>query len=251
MSYDRAGANTGLAAAAVADVLMCETRMPHTGAPPTGERLENNGFSPMRLSGRTALVVVALFLLALPLLVHSLDAIAPALSQTTKQKAAAAKQKSPPPRIYYGTDELPGPVREMRETLLSAVQSGQIEELRQAFELNDLKPDLGAAAGDPVAHWKKVSGDGEGREVLAALSLILEAGYVVLPLGRDLENNRLYIWPYFAEIPLGGLTGAQEVELLRLVPPASVRDMRTKGRYTHWRLAIGADGAWHSFRRDD
>ena len=36
----------------------------------------------------------------------------------------------------------PGPVREMRETLLSAVQSGQIEELRQAFELNDLKPDL-------------------------------------------------------------------------------------------------------------
>ena len=190
---------------------MCETRMPHTGAPPTGERLENNGFSPMRLSGRTALVVVALFLLALPLLVHSLDAIAPALSQTTKPKTGAAKQKSPPPRIYYGTDELPGPVRDMRETLLSAVQSGQIEELRQAFELNDLKPDLGAAAGDPVAHWKKVSGDGEGREVLAALSLILEAGYVVLPLGRDLENNRLYIWPYFAEIPLGephGRTGS-------------------------------------------
>jgi len=241
-----------LAAMAVRNVLMCEARMSHTGAPPTGERLENNGFLPMRLSRRTALVVVGLFLLALPLLVHSLDTIGPASSQTTKPKTGAAKQKPPPLRINYGTDELPGPVREMRETLLSAVQSGQIEELRQAFELNDLKPDLGAAAaGDPVAHWKKASGDGEGREVLAALSLILDAGYVVLPLGRDLENNRLYIWPYFAEIPLAGLTAAQEVELLRLVPPASVRDMKTKGRYTHWRLAIGADGSWHSFRRDD
>jgi hypothetical protein len=250
VSYDRAGACTGPTAEAGTDALMREARVPHTGAPPTGERLENNGFSRMPLSGRTALVVVALFLLVLPPLVHSLDTIAPALSQTTRQKTAPAKQK--PPQIHYGIEELPGPVREMRETLLSAVQSGQIEELRHVYELNDLKPDLGAAsAGDPVAHWKKLSGDGEGREILAALSLILEAGYVVLPLGRDLENNRLYIWPYFAEIPLAALTAAQEVELLRLVPPASMRDMKTKGRYTHWRLAIGADGSWHSFRKDD
>ena len=98
------------------------------------------------------------------------------------------------------------------------------------FELNELKPDLGAEpAGDPVAYWKKVSGDGEGREVLAVLSQILEAGYVVLPLGRDLENNRIYIWPYFAEVPLGKLTPAQEVELLRLVPPAAAREMKGTG----------------------
>lgn len=204
----------------------------------------------MRLSGRTALVVVGLFLLALPLLVHSLDSIAPALSQASKQKAGSAK-KPPALRIYYGTEDLPGPVREMRETLLAAVQSGQIEELRHAYDLNDLKPELDAGfKGDPVAHWKKASGDGEGREVLAALSLVLDAGYVVLPLGRDIENNRLYIWPYFSEVALDTLTAAQEVELLRLVPPAAVRDMKAKGRYTHWRLAIGADGSWHSFRRD-
>jgi len=72
---------------------------------------------------------------------------------------------------------------------------------------------------------------------------------VALPLGRDLENNRIYIWPYFAEVPLAKLTPAQEVELLRLVPPAAVKAMRAAGRYTHWRLAIGADGTWHSFRR--
>ena len=128
---------------------------------------------------------------------------------------------------------------------------GRIEELRHAWELNELKPDLGVAAvGDPVAHWKQISGDGEGREILAALAEILDAGYVVLPLGRDLENNRLYMWPYFAEVPLDKLSPAQEVELLRLVPPAAAKDMRSAGKYTHWRIVIGADGTWHSFRRD-
>ena len=45
-----------------------------------------------------------------------------------------------------------------------------------------------------------------------------------------------------------GLTQSQ-VELLRLVPPAAAKDMRSAGKYTHWRIVIGADGTWHSFRR--
>jgi hypothetical protein len=133
-----------------------------------------------------------------------------------------------------------------------AALSGDIEELRHVYEQNDLRPDLGALSkSDPVADWKRTSGDGKGLEVLAAVSLILEAGYVVLPLGRDLENNRLYIWPYFAEVPLDKLTPAQEVELLRLVPPAAAKAMRDRAKYTHWRVTIGADGSWHSFRKDD
>ena len=130
----------------------------------------------------------------------------------------------PAPDIRYGTEGLPAPVQDMREAILSAVKSGRIEELRHAWELNELKPDLGVASvGDPVAHWKQISGDGEGREILAALAEILDAGYVVLPLGRDLENNRLYVWPYFAEVPLDKLSPAQEVELLRLVSPAAAQ----------------------------
>jgi hypothetical protein len=71
----------------------------------------------------------------------------------------------------------------------------------------------------------------------------------VLPLGRDLENNKIYVWPYFAEVALDKLTPSQEVELLRLITPAALKDMRSAGKYTHWRVAIGADGTWHSFRR--
>jgi len=140
----------------------------------------------------------------------------------------------------------------MRDALIEAIQSGSIEELRYAYELNDLKPDLAAPKGtDPIAYWKRISSDGEGREILAVLSLLLQSGYVALPLGADPENNRLYIWPYFAEVPLGGLTPSQEVELLRLVPPAKAKEMKASGKYTHWRLAIGADGSWHSFRKGD
>jgi hypothetical protein len=140
----------------------------------------------------------------------------------------------------------------MREAILAAVRAGRIEELRHAWELNELKPDLGAelAGGDPVAHWRKLSGDGEGLEILAVLGELLDGAYAVLPLGPDLENNRIYVWPYFAEVALDKLSPAQKVELLRLVAPAALAEMRAAGRYTHWRIAIGADGTWHSFRRD-
>jgi hypothetical protein len=204
----------------------------------------------MRASVQTASILAA-FLLAVPLLVHCLG---PAESQAQQPAPRGPKKGQPAqlPQVRYGSEELPAPVRETREALLAAVQSGRIEDLREIYEQGDLKPDLGAdAKGDPVAHWKRISGDGQGLEVLAALSLILEAGYVVLPLGADLENNRLYVWPYFADFPLQRLTPAQEVELLRLVPAAAAREMKAKGTYTHWRLVIGADGSWHAFRKNN
>jgi hypothetical protein len=181
----------------------------------------------------------------------------PALTQGPPQKpqadpAAQPKRPATVPQVRYGTDGLPQPVLELREALLAAIEAGEIEELRHAYDLGDVKPDLGASPkADPVAHWKSVSGDGRGREVLAALSLILEAGYVAVPRGSDIENNQLYVWPYFAEIPLGKLTPRQEVELLRLVPARLAREMKEKGRYTHWRLVIGADGTWHALRKGD
>ena len=201
---------------------------------------------------RTMLRVVGLFLLVQFPLVHCHGWLFPALSQPAGTKADSTKKQRPvpAPEVRYGSEGLPAPVEEMREAILSAVRSGRIEELRHAWELNELKPDLGVASvGDPIAHWKQISGDGEGREILAVLAEILDAGYVVLPLGADLENNRLYVWPYFAEVPLDKLSPAQEVELLRLVSPAAARDMRSGGAYSHWRIVIGADGTWHAFRR--
>ncbi len=197
-----------------------------------------------------------LFLVALLPLVHCLGPVDPAWSQRLSDQAndppAAQARAAPPaaPKIAYDTDTLPGAVLDMRAAILEAVRSGEIEDLRHAYELSELKPDLGAGpVRDPVAYWRQISGDGHGREILAILASILDAGYVTVTRGRDTENARVYVWPYFAEVPIASLTPAQEVELLRLVSPAAVEAMRTAGSYTFWRVAIGADGTWHSFRK--
>jgi hypothetical protein len=198
---------------------------------------------------RFAAAPVAIFLLVLLGLVHACGT-GSAWAQTARQKPGAAAAAKPAPIVHYGTDDLPEPVREMREAILAAVRSGKMEDLRIAVELNELKPIIAEKpTPDPILHWRQVSADGEGREILAILGQLLDAGYTVLPIGKDIENNRVYVWPYFAEMKLGSLTPAQEVELLRLVPGAAFRDMKQTGRYTHYKLGIGADGTWHFFIR--
>jgi hypothetical protein len=150
------------------------------------------------------------------------------------------------------TQALPPAVKELRDAILAAVQSGNIEDLQTALEWNELRPILSNnAVDDPIDYWKKVSGDGEGREILAILANILAAGHTTLPLGKDIENNLVYVWPAAAEARFDALTPAQEVALLRLVSPAELKAMREKKRWTGYRLVIGADGTWHSFQKHE
>ena len=139
----------------------------------------------------------------------------------------------------------------MRDHIGEAIQSGQIEDLKIAIEWNELRPVFGAdAQDDPISYFRNRSGDGQGREILAIMANILAAGYVIEPLGADIENNRIYIWPYFAEIPLAQLTPAQQVELLRITSVDAFKKMMKTGKYSGYRLSIGADGTWHEFVKD-
>jgi hypothetical protein len=147
---------------------------------------------------------------------------------------------------------LPPQVAEMRDMILTAVHTGQIEDLKSAIDLNGVKPDLGDSPGDdPITTLKAASADHEGREVLAILGEILEFEPAALPLGKDLENNLVYVWPYLAEKPLDQLRPPEEVALLRLVTPAKAAEMRDKKRWLWWRLAIDADGTWRAFKKAD
>ena len=148
--------------------------------------------------------------------------------------------------------KLPARIAEMRELILAAVRSANIEDLKAAIDESGMKPDMGFdASADPIAELKKASADGAGLETLAALGEILDMQPATLPLGKDLENNLIYVWPYLAEQPLERLTPAEAIDLYRLVPAAKVSEMREKKRWLWWRIAIGADGSWLMFKKMD
>ncbi len=134
--------------------------------------------------------------------------------------------------------------------MLAAVRSGDIEDLRIVLDWNELKPAVSdTAVDDPIAYWRGLSADGTGRDILEVLGLILEQPHAVIPVGRDLENNRLFVWPRLAEVPEPLLTPADRDIRQRLATAAELEEMTRTGRYLSWRLVIGADGTWHSFAK--
>lgn len=165
-----------------------------------------------------------------------------------EEKSGAAEKVVPEERAFHGA--LPPNVADMREQILAAVHAGDVAELKGAIEWNEIKPDFGEDANkDPIAYWKKISADGEGREVLAAIANLLALPPARLAIGKDPENTMVYVWPYLAELPLDSLKPQEEVDLYRLVPPAAAKSMRDAKKWAWWRIAIGADGTWHTFRK--
>ena len=190
--------------------------------------------------------------LAVSLVVYAHSAAALEELADAPQIIAAAESRNEPPKPSPRTTNkpLPAPVEEMRHAILAATQTGRIEDLIVPLDWNELTPSVAKdAVDDPIAYWKKTSGDGEGREILAALADILQMRPAELPFGKDLENNTIYVWPYLAEAKLDELTPAEEVDLLRLVSPQKAEEMRKAKKWTWWRLTIGADGTWHSFEK--
>ncbi len=191
------------------------------------------------------------FLLLVAPLVYVADATTTLAQKAKSPPPAASKNVPATPEIRDSTDGLPHPVIEMREAILAAVKSGNIEELLTPIEMNEIKPDFGnGPARDPIAHLKAQSTSGDGKDILAALEKLLEAPYAIVPLGRDLENNRIYMWPSFAETGVSNLTAEQQASLRALVPEQVAADMLAKGgSYNWWRVGIAADGTWHVFAK--
>ncbi len=158
---------------------------------------------------------------------------------------AVAGQKTQT-KVVERADELPVAVRRMHRAILQAARSGELENLREVLERNELMPLIdGAFVADPVKHWKAGSVDGSGREILALLSELLE----LPPVKRTTGKTALYVWPFFAGVPLQNLSPPQLVRLYRLMPGEKAGRMLKAGRYGGAYLTIGADGTWHSFGR--
>lgn len=149
------------------------------------------------------------------------------------------------PVVEYDPEKLPIPVRRLREQIIEAAASGDPEKLRAIFEANGEPPVLSFNdSEDPVETLRSLSGDPEGREILAILIEVLEAGYVHVDPGTPEE---MYIWPYFARYPVNALTPPQLVELFKLVFSGDYEDMKTYGAYISYRVGIAPDGTWRFF----
>ena len=92
--------------------------------------------------------------------------------------------------IQIGRDltKLPPQVQRMRQAILQACASGSIEQLRVPIDMNEIPPVFGKGnVRDPIAYFKGVSGDGNGREILAILYSLLTTGYAITNPGTKDE----------------------------------------------------------------
>ena len=154
------------------------------------------------------------------------------------------------PEIQTDLSKLPFPVRKMRELLLEAARSGDIEKLRPYIGEGNDKTILsfGGLEQDPIEFLKDASGDGKGYEILAILIDLLETGFVRVE--PDSENE-LYVWPYFFALPIEKLTPAQSVEMYRVLTYGDYEEMKDFGAYVFYRVGITPQGRWRFFVAGD
>ncbi|MER8902183.1 hypothetical protein [Mesorhizobium sp. M0772] len=161
-----------------------------------------------------------------------------------------ADPEAPVPEVVYDLSKLPEPVRRMRDLMVEACVSGDIEKLRPLIGKGDTMTQLslGEIEGDPIAFLKGLSGDKEGQEILAILEEVLNAGYVHVDVGTPQE---LYVWPYFFALPLDKLNARQRVELFKIVTAGDYDDMKQFGGYIFYRVGITPAGQWTFFVAGD
>ncbi len=163
--------------------------------------------------------------------------------------AGSAEIKTvPTTQVSRDVSKLPTAVQRMRQAILQAAASGDVEQLRVAIDMNEIKPSFGhGPVGDPIAHLKTMSADGNGREMLALLFNIMTTGYAITnPAAKD----EMIVWPYHAAIPLAAMTPSQEVDIYRFLPPTRVNEMVAAGKYTHYAVGISKSGVWHYFMKE-
>lgn len=153
------------------------------------------------------------------------------------------------PPALYDLSLPPPPVARMRDHIIDAARTGDIEQLRPVIEANELPPIFSfGGETDPIPYWMSVSGDPDGREILAIMIEILEAGFAHVDVGTPQE---MFVWPYFYAVPFRALTPEQEVELYKIITPQDRKGMEDYGGYVFYRLGIGPDGTWHYFVAGD
>jgi hypothetical protein len=156
-----------------------------------------------------------------------------------------AGPRSPAVEIITDLGRLPPAVAQMRARIVAAARSGDLQKVVAVMEANEVAPVFSFARDrGPIPFWKSSYPDSEGIEALSILLTILDTGFVHVDQGTPQE---VYLWPYFARLPLKALTAAQKVELFRIVTGGDYKEMVEAGAYSFYRVGIAPDGTWQFF----
>lgn len=144
---------------------------------------------------------------------------------------------------------LPPAVAAERARILAAAATGDMSALTPLMRASGITTIFShTQRQDPIAYWKDLYPDSGGIEILSILISILGTPPAHLNPGTAQE---MYVWPYFARLPITTLTPAQKVELFRVVTGFDYRGMLERGRYVFYQVGIQPDGAWRYFLQSD
>jgi len=190
-----------------------------------------------------ALMATAPAVAQTPIRTETIRPAAPAVTGKFKSDGRVPAAPSGAPEVIADSARLPSAVAQTRDRILAAARTGNIQNLAAVVRLNETVISL---SGDrsPVAYWKANYPDSEGVEVLAILITILKTPFVHVDQGTPQE---VYVWPYFARMPLQSLSPEQRVELFRIVTGGDYKQMLGGDAYMFFRLGIAPDGSWQFF----
>lgn len=169
--------------------------------------------------------------------------------QSTQQPAKPGTTPEMSVVIEHDISKAPEAVRKLRQQIIDAASSGDIEKLRPFIAASDKQFRIdGNDSDDPIAALKSYSGDPDGLEVLAIIIDLLSTGYAHVDAGTP---DEAYVFPYFSGKPLNTLTAPEKVELLRIITAGDLADMQEYGNYSFYRIGISPDGKWKFFTAGD
>ena len=143
---------------------------------------------------------------------------------------------------------LPRAVAAIRQKILQACATRDIEALRIPIDWNEVRPlfERGVKrppGEDPVERLKALSFDRKGEEMLTLLRNVLRQAYVIETRGK----THMYVWPAFALKPPADSTPDERQLMLACVRFADLSRADSSGRPPPMRVGIAADGVWHYF----
>jgi hypothetical protein len=147
---------------------------------------------------------------------------------------------------------LPAPVARIRDKILAACETGDVEALRIPIDWNETRP-LFAKSGafragtDPIEILKALSFDRKGRETISLIRAIFAQPYVKIMRGP----TTLYEWPAFARHPGPPANEHDALARWRCVRFADLARSNAEGKPRATRIGIASDGVWHYFWSED